>query len=137
MDREQNGTYGVADLAALGDVSRRTVRYYVQMGLLPAPSGPGRGAFYTDAHLARLIEIRQLQEAGVSLAEIGSRLDKPGRAARPLPVRPPDTPPNAGSWARYTLGDGIELHIRADRSITIAQLLQFVALLRGQEGSIT
>jgi len=38
--------YSVGELADLGGVSRRTVRYYVQEGLLPTPLGVGRG----DAH---------------------------------------------------------------------------------------
>ena len=42
MDGEQ-GRYNIDELADLGGVSRRTVRYYVQEGLLPAPLGVGRG----------------------------------------------------------------------------------------------
>ena len=67
--------YGIKELAELGGVTRRTVRYYVQRGLLPTPLGTGRGPHYTPAHLERLIQIRQLQETGVPLAEIAARLD--------------------------------------------------------------
>src|SRR5262245_11820018 len=67
--------YGIEELAALGGVTRRTVRYYVQRGLLPTPLGTGRGPHYTPAHLERLIHIRKLQEAGVPLAEIAAQLD--------------------------------------------------------------
>ena len=34
---EEEGRYDIDELADLGGVSRRTVRYYVQEGLLPAP----------------------------------------------------------------------------------------------------
>ncbi|MBA2355458.1 MAG: MerR family DNA-binding transcriptional regulator, partial [Acidobacteria bacterium] len=40
------GPYAIGDLAALGGVSRRTVRYYVQGGLIPPPEGLGRGNHY-------------------------------------------------------------------------------------------
>ena len=50
----ENERYGIAELAALGGVTRRTVRYYVQQGLLPAPLGVGRGRHYGPEHLARL-----------------------------------------------------------------------------------
>jgi DNA-binding transcriptional MerR regulator len=35
--------YGIDELAELGGVSRRTVRYYVQEQLLPPPLGVGAG----------------------------------------------------------------------------------------------
>jgi DNA-binding transcriptional MerR regulator len=36
--------YAIGDLAELAGVSRRTIRYYVQEGLVPAPLGLGRGS---------------------------------------------------------------------------------------------
>ena len=33
--------YAIGELADLGGISRRTVRYYVQEGLLPPPRGLG------------------------------------------------------------------------------------------------
>ena len=51
--------YGILELAELGGVSRRTVRYYVQEGLLPAPLGVGRGRHYGPAHLEQLITIEE------------------------------------------------------------------------------
>ena len=53
--------YGIEELAELGGVTRRTVRYYVQRGLLPTPLGTGRGPHYTPAHLERLIHIRRFK----------------------------------------------------------------------------
>lgn len=102
--------YAIAELAELAGVSRRTVRYYVVEGLLPAPEGTGRGDHYTEAHLERLVRIRQLQENGVPLAEIREELD--GRAAR-TPSR--GAPVTASSWARLRLADDLEMHIRTTR----------------------
>src|SRR5215510_9525304 len=75
QDNLDERRYGIEELAELGGVTRRTVRYYVQRGLLPMPLGTGRGPHYTPAHLQRLIHIRKLQEAGVPLVEIAARLN--------------------------------------------------------------
>jgi DNA-binding transcriptional MerR regulator len=83
QDNRDERCYGIKELAELGGVTRRTVRYYVQRGLLPAPLGTGRGPHYTPAHLERLIYIRTLQEAGEPLAEIAARLN--GAPQRPVP----------------------------------------------------
>ena len=68
--------YGIDELADRAGVSRRTVRFYVQRGLLDAPRGLGRGKHYGDAHLQSLLRIRALQEAGVPLALIAAQLDE-------------------------------------------------------------
>ena len=65
-----DGRYTARDLAALTGVSERTVRYYVQEGLLPPPAGRGRGANFTGDHLTRLRLIRAMQRAGNELDAI-------------------------------------------------------------------
>ncbi|MDQ0466781.1 DNA-binding transcriptional MerR regulator [Caulobacter ginsengisoli] len=70
----EDDRYTARDLAALTGVSERTVRYYVQEGLLPPPAGRGRGAHFTDDHLTRLKLIRALQQAGNDLDTIGDYL---------------------------------------------------------------
>jgi len=47
--------YGVEELASLGGVSRRTIRYYVHEGLLPEPLGVGSGRDHGDPHLHALL----------------------------------------------------------------------------------
>ncbi|MBP1634901.1 MAG: hypothetical protein H6Q10_1475 [Acidobacteria bacterium] len=74
-------TYSIGDLAAAAGVSRRTLHFYVQRGLLPPPEGRGRGARYTDDHLARLLQIKGWQEQGLPLEEIRGRLTGDRRAA--------------------------------------------------------
>ena len=73
-------------LGALCGVSERTVRYYVEEGLLPPPRGRGRGAHFDDDHLVRLKLIRAMQLAGNELGVIGEYLKEleqevKGRAA--------------------------------------------------------
>jgi DNA-binding transcriptional MerR regulator len=67
-------TFDLNDLCQQGDVTPRTVRYYIQQGLLPSP-GLGAGARYGLGHLARLRLIRRLQREHLPLAEIRRRLE--------------------------------------------------------------
>ena len=54
-------TYTIDELSDMTGYSRRTIRYYVQQGLIGAPAGRGRGGFYYDSHLQKLKEIRALR----------------------------------------------------------------------------
>ncbi len=63
-------------LAALCGVSERTIRYYVEEGLLPPPRGRGRGAHFDDEHLVRLRLIRAMQLAGNDLGAIKEYLQE-------------------------------------------------------------
>ena len=110
----------------MANVSRRTVRYYIQKGLLPPPKGQGRGSFYDSSHLSRLIEIRDLQQKGISLADMGSSTYSPPQSdVIPLPQE---------QWTRIVISTGIEIHLcnqqLSDTQIetirhTIALLLPF------------
>ena len=102
--------YAVGELAELGGVSRRTVRYYVQEGLLPAPFGVGRGRHYGPEHLDRLLRVKALQEAGRPLDEI-RRVLSGRKAAEELPEV--GEMPRA-LWTRVELTPGLELHVRGD-----------------------
>jgi DNA-binding transcriptional MerR regulator len=105
-----NDRYAVGELADLGGVSRRTVRYYVQEGLIPPPLGVGRGDHYGREHLDRLLQVKALQEAGRTLDEIRQLLDAgavsttraAAAVARPLPRE---------VWRRVTVAPGVELHV--------------------------
>ncbi|MGQ0714859.1 MAG: MerR family transcriptional regulator [Gemmatimonadaceae bacterium] len=71
-----NHTLDLAQLCDAADVTPRTVRYYIQQGLLPAPESRGPGAHYDDGHLARLRLIRRLQSEHLPLGEIRQRLER-------------------------------------------------------------
>jgi len=97
--------YTIQDLCELTGYTRRTIRYYIQEGLLDPPAGRGRGGFYYDSHLKRLREIRALQEKGYPLAEIQTLFRK-GASPEPAPVRE--------VWVRVPLMEGVELHVSRD-----------------------
>jgi DNA-binding transcriptional MerR regulator len=106
MDGER---FGIAELAELGGVTRRTVRYYIQEGLLPAPLGVGRGKHYSGEHLERLLRLKSLQERGLTLEQIRRERVGPGRGERAelaTGVAVPRSP-----WTRVELAPGLEIHV--------------------------
>lgn len=75
-------TYSLEDLAERSDTPARTIRYYIQRGLVSRPVGEKRGAHYTAEHLGQLLQIRRWVAAGMSLQRIGELMqDSQGTAA--------------------------------------------------------
>ena len=62
------------ELAERAGVSPRTVRYYIQRGLLTAPAFRGADTAYGEEHLVALRAIKKLQEAYWPLDAIGGAL---------------------------------------------------------------
>lgn len=122
QDDEAQPLYDIAELARLGAVTRRTVRYYVQRGLIPAPTGTGRGKHYTAEHLEALVRVRELQAAGVTLTEIEAG-DAPSAPAE-------HTPPEQEAWIRLHLGDDLELHLRRPRALDAATAHKLAQAIR-------
>ena len=58
-----DGGRKLEEVAKAAGVSARTVRYYIQRGLLPPPRFRGPDTAYGDEHVVRLRAIRRLQEA--------------------------------------------------------------------------
>lgn len=103
--------YAIGDLADLGGVSRRTVRYYVQEGLLPTPHGVGRGNHYGPEHLEQLLKVKTLQEGGRSLDDIRRALNHKSRTRDQVELAPA---PERSVWRRITLAPGVELNVSGD-----------------------
>ncbi|HEX2721657.1 MAG TPA: MerR family transcriptional regulator [Gemmatimonadaceae bacterium] len=99
------------DLLELSDrskVSPRTIRYYIQQGLLPAPEARGPGAHYGGEHLDRLRLIRRLQQEHLPLSEIRRRIEKlsPEELRQILETPPEPEPPSASEYVRRVLSEG-------------------------------
>jgi DNA-binding transcriptional MerR regulator len=103
--------YAIGDLADLGGVSRRTVRYYVQEGLLPPPHGVGRGNHYGREHLDQLLRVKTLQENGRTLEEIRRVLDGDDERSARIPTAAGDLEVSRTLWRRLTIAPGVELHV--------------------------
>jgi DNA-binding transcriptional MerR regulator len=65
----------IQELADRADVTTRTIRYYVEQGVLPPPER-GRPAEYTEEHVARLALIKRLKEQYLPLEEIRDTLQR-------------------------------------------------------------
>jgi DNA-binding transcriptional MerR regulator len=101
------------DIATLAELPRRTVRYYIQTGLVDRPEGIGKGASYTRRHLEQLLEIRKWQLAGLSLERIGELMRQPD--ARDIPP----APRRAGTvevWSHLVVADGVEVTLEPGRA---------------------
>ena len=98
-------TYTIDELSVMTGYSRRTIRYYVQQGLIEPPAGRGRGGFYYDSHLQKLKEIRAQQEQGIRLSAIQELSDD-----ETIEISQSDR----DVWIRYQIIPGFEVHIRRD-----------------------
>lgn len=114
--KSQGKKFTIDEICALVEMSKRTVRYYIQTGLVDRPEGVGKGAFYSHAHLEQLLAIRKWKQAGLSLERIQDILSGEKDGQRPVP---PPISKKAGTvevWSHLTVAEGIELHIEPRRA---------------------
>ena len=65
----------IGDFARLADTNLRTLRYYEELGILmPAERSAGGFRYYRETDINRLNMIRQLQDLGMQLDDIGEFL---------------------------------------------------------------
>ncbi|MFC2145627.1 MerR family transcriptional regulator [Actinomycetota bacterium] len=76
MPNKEQKKYTIDDLSELTGYSRRTIRYYIQEGLLDPPAGRGKGGFYFGHHLSQLQLIKQLQDKKMSLSSISKYMNR-------------------------------------------------------------
>ena len=106
--------FTMEELVRLVDLPKRTVRYYIQRGLVDRPEGPRRTAWYTSRHLEQLLAIKRWQRAGLSLERIGEILRQEARGEPPPPA--PARPGDVEVWSRLHIARGLELHIEPGRT---------------------
>ena len=100
------------DLCSLTDFSKRTVRYYMQLGLVDRPIGETRAAHYLEAHLQQLLRIKKLTDAGVSLERVRDVLTGDDE---PVPARA-KKPGSIEVKSHLFVAPGIELQISPDEA---------------------
>jgi len=74
----ESGELRIGEVAKLAGTTPRTIRYYEEIGLLPAPGGrePGAHRTYAAADVERLTEVLRLKSLlGLSLEELKDLLE--------------------------------------------------------------
>lgn len=116
-------------LCTLTDMPKRTVRYYMQIGLVDRPIGETRGAHYVQRHVDQLLRVKQLTDAGVSLERIREVM-----AGEEAPVQLRQRRPGAIQVRSHVfVAPGIELQIDPeDAGLSPEQLRAFVKAVMTQ-----
>jgi len=132
-------TYKLDELAKAAGTSPRTVRYYVQRGLIPPPSFRGKDSSYSREHLVRLQAIKKLQDAYLPLDAIAAELEGKSIEQIEAIVREERTPPEPvhhqhmvvvtptpipRAWRRVELAKGVELHVADDAPLSAKELAE-------------
>lgn len=116
-------SFTLAELCVLADLSIRTVRYYVQIGLVDKPEGETRAAKYGALQLEQLLLIKKWTSAGLALERIRELLHG---SASSLP-EPKREPGSVAVRSHVMVSDGVEIVIDPARSgWTPEQVRRFV-----------
>lgn len=114
MNETPTNCYSIDQLASLAELPRRTVRYYIQQGLVNHPIGEKRAAYYTTVHLDQLLTIRKWQTAGLSLDRIREILGSAAETGLPPPR--PRGPGTVEVWSHLVVADGLEMTLEPSRA---------------------
>lgn len=93
-------------LSALTDLPLRTIRYYIQLGLVDRHEGDRKHARYTQKHLDQVLQVRALADQGTPLERIKQLMQGI--------TTPPPPPKAAGDIAvisKVFIAPGVELHL--------------------------
>ncbi len=122
-----DNTYMIQDLAEATGLSRRTIHFYAQQGVLPPAVGAGLGARYGEAHLLRLklvpllrrqgLKLDAIRErfAGMELDEMRQMLSGPASATavKPPSLLPMPVAPAGQQHTHYRLPAGVSIVVPA------------------------
>jgi DNA-binding transcriptional MerR regulator len=134
MHENSQQRHSIEELSTLVEMPLRTVRYYIQLGLVDRPIGEKKAAYYTATHVDQLLTIRKWQKAGVSLDRIREILATPAAG-----LLPPPRPRGAGTvevWSHLVVAEGLEITLEPSRaglsSDEVRALFQGIASLYKQ-----
>ena len=109
----ESKTYSIDELCVITNLPKRTVRYYIQLGLVDRPIGETKAAHYLSQHLDQLLRVKKLTEARVPLEQIRQLIEAGEDEVVATTTRQP------GSLEVKThlyISPGIELLISAEES---------------------
>jgi DNA-binding transcriptional MerR regulator len=109
----ENRAFSLEELCVLTSLPPRTVRYYIQLGLVDRPEGETRAAKYFQRHLDQLLIVKKWVGAGMALESIRALMVA---EREPLLPTPPKKPGAVEVWSHLYLADGVELTIEPGRA---------------------
>ena len=115
--------YTLEELASLVDLPVRTIRFYIQKGLVDRPIGARKTARYLAQHVEQCLKVKRWSEDGLSLDRIAQALVTP-------PTDLPVAPRKVGELSvtsRIHLATGVELAIDHDVSKLSQEQIRAIA----------
>ena len=99
-------TFNLEQVSSLTDVPLRTIRYYIQLGLVDRHQGDRKHARYSQKHLDQIMQVRALADQGRPLERIKQLIH--GVSSPPLP---PKSAGDISVISKVFIADGVELHL--------------------------
>jgi hypothetical protein len=106
MIENMDTTFTLDQLSALTDLPLRTIRYYIQLGLVDRHEGDRKHARYTQKHLDQLLQVRAMADQGVPLERIKQLING---ITTPLPLQ--KAAGDISVISKVFIAPGVELHI--------------------------
>ena len=127
-NKNMDTTFTLDQLSALTDLSLRTIRYYIQMGLVERHEGDRKHARYTQRHLDQLLQVRAMADQGMPLERIKHQM----QGTAPL-LPPPRAPGDISVISKVFIAPGVELHLEPQAAgLPPEKLRQFVRAVLNQ-----
>lgn len=115
-------TFTLDQISALTDLSLRTIRYYIQLGLVDRHEGDRRHARYTQRHLDQVLQVRAMADQGMPLERIRQNM----HGVTPEPA-PPKSAGDISVISKVFVAPGVELHLEPQvAGLPPEKLRQFV-----------
>ena len=132
----QDNKLTIDEVSGLTSVSPRTIRFYIQRGLVDRPVGQRKAAHYTRDHVRQLLEIEKWKAAGVSLEAIRGIMAG-GQAGSGMPD-PARRPGEIRLCSKVWLAPGLELHLDpAELKLDAEQLRRLAGKIADLVSSMT
>jgi DNA-binding transcriptional MerR regulator len=127
-NKNMDTTFTLDQLSALTDLSLRTIRYYIQLGLVERHEGDRKHARYTQRHLDQLLQVRGMADQGMPLERIKHQMQG---TTPPLP--PPRAAGDISVISKVFIAPGVELHLEPQAAgLPPEKLRQFVRAVLNQ-----
>lgn len=122
MQANETPRFRLSELVEASGIPERTIRFYIDQGIVPPALGRGRSRYFTPDHLQQLELVGRLREQKLSIEEIRERL---------LGQQRPASVPSE-HWERITLHPDLELMLRADSPEAVRTLALRLVQVAGE-----